>query len=520
MGRINEVGVYMRQINIRRMKLVLIFIFMILILIIPFRSKNFKSFDKSNKIVINMEEEDDVLAIKTYGQDIDIYQGEKLLKNISVTDKSFFEYRVSGKWNFIDLKTKENKVLEIIGKDSKENDKLEIVKSDSKISIFYYILTKDIMWFFMMFLMVGLMLMVFITHNCVNKDEQFEKQFFYESFFCMFIIYCLIESETCQLFVKNERLLRIIYYELLMIMCIPILIYIREHIYEKKKKIVSCFLKIAFIYIFIDNIQNIYGRRNFDFSSIYSKVIIILTMIVLVIWDNKNVCKKSKILFSLFLSGYILSNVFYFLKMYSYREFIVKKGMIITVTSLLILKYFKMRRMVLVGKKVDEWECLAHRDILTGMFNRTAYEERLDDINDNRIRDIDIAIISCDINNLKKINDGFGHSEGDKYLINCVNAINDVISDNTKIYRIGGDEFVIIIEPYEKGQVLEYSQAFERILLRKTDKDPTKNISFAYGYAYYKPMSDKDIFETIKRADKNMYEKKEKMKELDKEKMA
>jgi len=520
MGRINKAGVYMRQIKIRRIKLVLICFVAILILIIPFKSNNLKSFDNDNKITLSLNEKDKVLAIKTHGQNVLVYQGGKILSEIKVTDKSFYEYRVSGKWNFIDLTTKDDKVLEIINKDSIKNDKLEIVKSNSRIDILFTILINDSTWFLMMFLMLGLMIIVFITYNYVNKDEQFEKQFFYESFFCMFIIYCLIESEVCQFFVKGEQLLKIIYYELLMLICIPILIYVREHLEDKKKKIAGWFLKISFVLIFVNNIQYIFNSKNFNLATKQSRVVILLSLIVLIIWDNKNVCKKSKILFVSLFASYLLSSLLGFFKLYSYREFVLKKGITIIVIGMFILKFVKMRKMVLVGKKVDEWECLAHRDVLTGIFNRAAYEERLDDINENRSKDIDLAIISCDINNLKKINDGFGHSEGDKYLINCINAINDVIYENTKIYRTGGDEFVIIIEPYKKGQVLEYSKAFEKILLRKEEKDPTKNISFAYGYAYYKPMSDKNIFETIKRADKNMYEKKEKMKNLDKEKIA
>lgn len=120
----------------------------------------------------------------------------------------------------------------------------------------------------------------------------------------------------------------------------------------------------------------------------------------------------------------------------------------------------------------------------------------------------DIATVMVDINNLKYVNDTFGHDVGDKYILGCYDIIQDTYK-NSPIYRMGGDEFLLVLteKDYEdRDQLFEdintkYQQCYDN-----EEKEPYERYSASVGMAVY---NDGDEFrDIIKRADKHMYERK------------
>ena len=88
----------------------------------------------------------------------------------------------------------------------------------------------------------------------------------------------------------------------------------------------------------------------------------------------------------------------------------------------------------------------AYTDALTGVANKAAYKEYVDKLDKRAAAEnMKYAVVVMDINNLKKINDNFGHEFGDMLIRDASRLIQKGFKDHT-VYRIGGDEFVIIIE--------------------------------------------------------------------------
>ena len=114
--------------------------------------------------------------------------------------------------------------------------------------------------------------------------------------------------------------------------------------------------------------------------------------------------------------------------------------------------FYKLRQ---ARQEVAQMDELAHKDSLTGIKNKAAYDEataRLDEkISDARA---DFCIVMIDVNFLKKINDTYGHERGNIYLMNAVKLICAVFGEEN-VYRIGGDEFVVILEG-EKVSLSKY----------------------------------------------------------------
>lgn len=135
------------------------------------------------------------------------------------------------------------------------------------------------------------------------------------------------------------------------------------------------------------------------------------------------------------------------------------------------------------------------KDELTNTMNRKLF------MKDLKSRKTSItAIISIDLNGLKKINDTYGHEEGDKAIITLVNIIKLRINNNMKLYRIGGDEFNIICYNLYKKDIME---TIENI---KKDLEKT-SYSCAIGVSYKE--SDISITQMINLADELMYKDKD-----------
>ena len=109
-------------------------------------------------------------------------------------------------------------------------------------------------------------------------------------------------------------------------------------------------------------------------------------------------------------------------------------------------------------QKNEVYKSLAYKDIMTDMLNRRAFNEKLDIIDSDNISKkqlLDMMIL--DINYLKRVNDVQGHAYGDELIIGAANCIKRVFDDFGETYRIGGDEFAIIVidNHYETMKALE-----------------------------------------------------------------
>lgn len=157
----------------------------------------------------------------------------------------------------------------------------------------------------------------------------------------------------------------------------------------------------------------------------------------------------------------------------------------------------------------------AHKDSLTGIKNKTSYVEMIEYL-DKRIAegDVEFCIVMVDVNYLKKVNDTYGHERGNEYLINACRLTCSVFGEE-HVYRIGGDEFVVVIEGEKVSLCRYFVEQFRAEMLRKNSNillEPWEKVSAAVGIAFYDSTVDKSADEVFKRADKEMYANKLAMK--------
>ncbi|MCR4735345.1 MAG: diguanylate cyclase [Treponema sp.] len=159
-------------------------------------------------------------------------------------------------------------------------------------------------------------------------------------------------------------------------------------------------------------------------------------------------------------------------------------------------------------------ERMARRDELTGIKNKNAFTEESQTM-DKRIKNeshhLKFALVVCDLNNLKLMNDTRGHSFGDEAIQSTSRMICNVFS-HSPVFRIGGDEFVALLFNHdyeERDRLLEdlINQSYEN---KKTRTGPV----IACGMAVFDADKDKEFADVFNRADSLMYENKKESKGL------
>ncbi|SKB84732.1 diguanylate cyclase (GGDEF) domain-containing protein [Lachnospiraceae bacterium] len=165
-----------------------------------------------------------------------------------------------------------------------------------------------------------------------------------------------------------------------------------------------------------------------------------------------------------------------------------------------------------IARALQSEKNIARRDELTGVKNKLAFDEFEKSIQDSldKCEDpLSFALVVCDLNDLKKINDTQGHKAGDEYIKTSAKLLCNVF-DHSPVFRIGGDEFAIFLS----GE--DYSSRHQ--LVEEIQNRSIANIArhegpvIAIGMAEYMPETDHNVTEIFERADRLMYKVKKELK--------
>jgi diguanylate cyclase (GGDEF)-like protein len=159
---------------------------------------------------------------------------------------------------------------------------------------------------------------------------------------------------------------------------------------------------------------------------------------------------------------------------------------------------------------------LAYRDSLTGLRNTNSYKAWMTDF-DKEIenKEIDFGVIVLDINYLKETNDRYGHDVGNKLIVSAAQVISGIFK-RSPVFRIGGDEFLVILQNRDLDDLEELLEKFDEQCLNESVAIDKENIpvSIAKGFARYDSGKDSSFVDVFNRADDVMYENKREIKGL------
>jgi len=181
-----------------------------------------------------------------------------------------------------------------------------------------------------------------------------------------------------------------------------------------------------------------------------------------------------------------------------------------TMTTVLItiavMSSFAFAFSVITNRQRDQLMQLASKDPLTGAGNRRSLDAKLDDVVNNRRRNgIAASMLLIDLDHFKKVNDVHGHRFGDQILKQITDIVNLRIRVTDSLYRIGGEEFVVVLEGQNAERAKHLAEQL-RTLVHENELAPDRSVTISLGVAEL--VADETANDWMHRADEALYEAK------------
>ena len=164
-----------------------------------------------------------------------------------------------------------------------------------------------------------------------------------------------------------------------------------------------------------------------------------------------------------------------------------------------------------VQRKLHE---LSYQDELTGLLNERSYIETVDIIN-NRLKngeDVKFGVVLMDVNNLKATNDKYGHRYGCSLVVRCGHTL-PTLFESSKMFHIGGDEFLVIVEGKDLENFKDTMERFDKAMLYSIVQYEGVDLIFSVARGYKIRDKESKYQEVLQEADKLMYENKKYLKD-------
>ena len=155
-----------------------------------------------------------------------------------------------------------------------------------------------------------------------------------------------------------------------------------------------------------------------------------------------------------------------------------------------------------------ELEHLGTHDSLTGLYNRTFFDEEMNRL--EKGRQFPITIMMADVDDLKKANDDKGHLAGDKLLKRTAQVLNDSFRGDDIVARIGGDEFAVLLPNTNEIAAKEALKRIRNNLKKNNSAETGTDLSISLGISTVEKGTE--LKNALQQADKNMYQDKKKKK--------
>jgi len=381
-----------------------------------------------------------------------------------------------------------------------------------------YLVKKDIpaIFFSLLSVVAGAVMIVYWavcrrhTHFSVNL-------LFLGLFSCIMGLWSMAESNGTGIVMANQQAASFLRYLLVLLMGMPFLFFVQYFLELRSSagfRLLCLFHLIWIPLCVILQLFRIYDMKQTVYLT-HSGMLLILAYTCIGIYRKiREGGERENGNLKIFLAGTVLLFASSALNFYGFYKGITgidltgRMGFFIYIMIIGITSARNVLSLIEDGKNAELYRKLAMKDVLTGMFNRNAYIEKISRVHDP----VDMIILTFDLNNLKYCNDNLGHMYGDKYLIAAAGILENVFAPYGECYRIGGDEFCVIMQNAGHCNVksLLKTLAGQQDIYNKSSGDIFMQI--ACGYALYDPKLDRDIESTRSRADEMMYANKKELK--------
>lgn len=436
-------------------------------------------------------------------------------------------------WHIIELSPEDSgKILELKTTTvyKKERSSYDSFKIDSGATLTLSILNERIAAIVTSLLLIFTGVVLVIADIPINRIQNKNHELLFLGMFALSIaLWCLAETNVIQLFSSNFPAVQIISYLSLMLIPIPGMLYLNEVFKPKRKPLIYITIIGSSLEFFVCLVLNLLNILDYRETLKATHIMLGLTAITIVSGICQKLVEIAKtktdtfylVLRVIGLSSLGFGAVADLIRFYKSSSvdtaLFTRSAILIFIACYGASSLQQTIEAVKAGARTKFISQLAYIDGLTGIGNRTAFQEHLSELDEKKHDTEEIGIIMCDVNDLKKVNDNLGHHFGDEMLLNSAKIINSAFGNrNSRCFRIGGDEFVVVM----KGENIKelYESSLENfnssIMSFNRQKEFPFSISIASGFSMYdrEQNAELSLNDVLKEADLLMYENKKKMK--------
>lgn len=365
-------------------------------------------------------------------------------------------------------------------------------------------------------IMLALSVFALLSGLYLKKIRIFDVRFWDVAFFLVICsIWCLTDSAMLQQYSRHYHINSTLSFFAFMLLAIPMLHFIRNTECFSKYHILDVLNLLFYINAIVQGILNYCGVSQFVDMLFVTHMLLAIGCVVVTILILKEyrINKTQEIqtivyAFIILATSGILAMALYWLLKISYYSSIFEVGIIIFVALLLRGIILSAATNIRAKTEIEVLRRLAKEDRLTGIGNRRAFEEYMSELQMDAARLENALLIFIDINYLKSTNDRFGHSAGDELIIAASRCLKNAFGEHGEYFRIGGDEFCVILKNPSMKEEMWY-EALENEI-RLYNHNSRCRLSVAKGGSYLRESDGKikTISDWKYQADRKMYEDK------------
>lgn len=391
----------------------------------------------------------------------------------------------------------------------------EVLLGDTA-QVLFSIVLKHINNFLLGIMFIVCAIFLFGTHHLFSHTNKNDRTLFHLALLTLTIGLWQLDDSTLLLFLTGYLpLLWCLKYLTQLFLPFFTFLFVKSIVVKSKTRFMDVFFWVIVAVVFIQYFLQITGLRALT-NTIFASHFLYLTICIytLISLSNQDWIKESKLkyLFLFSMISSILIFAFMAVTLFANKFFssIMSFGLALTFISMILLAYQKELKVFESVNKADMYKTLAFVDIATGVNNKTAWYTLIDNFNEYTRPLGEYCLIVFDLNNLKKLNDKYGHLIGDKVIKAFCDCLVQVVDGRGALYRIGGDEFVCVLNNMSHEDVNKMLREFDKAV---ENQDETEHkFSAAYGYQFFTPHSPIDFKNALEQADEKMYNAKVAMK--------
>ena len=378
----------------------------------------------------------------------------------------------------------------------------------------------------LLLILLGIVLLVVDILPSYGRTKKHHGLFWVGIYALLTGVWSLIETNVVQFCVDDMRILQLLDNMILMLYTIPIVMYLHTEYKILKNKWIRILTYIGIGYILLCVMMQYTGIKDLHNMLNGGLNIMAITFFAICIWliikffqlkrEREPRLNCALMIFGLFSVG--VSNILQAMRSLHVermdRAEFIRIGMLVLCICFAIGSQIDTYKVMEQGLKYNLVSKLAYSDGLTGLGNRTAYLEQLEAYGSNQEAITQLGIVYLDVNNLKMVNDNKGHEFGDELIKCAAKIINSSFGAFGKSYRIGGDEFCVLMVDVDMESMYKNGVRSFQYLIDKANTTGlyTFPVQIAHGFAVCKEITKENIEETITIADSRMYQNKMELK--------